>query len=289
MEAKEQDAEAEVALQWTRGTRLDLLVRQHDHTHEGGMHEEGFKKALTNVVTVRAHKGLLKEKDDNLLGEDVREGLTAIVSVKLREPQFEGQTKTEARQHHDAVARRDDRERAPHDVARGAPGRCEAHRHEELVGREGTDGGETGSRHRATQVVPGGGGLPGKARGLPAHGPECCEIYIVEGDSAAVGEAGAGPRQPGDPADPRQDPERREGASAQGLENQEIQALITAIGTGSARSSTSEGAIPPDRAHGGRRCGRRPHPTLLLTFFFRNMRELIDAGYIYLAQPPLTC
>jgi len=291
MEAKEQDAEAEIALQWNAGYADSIYSFANTiNTHEGGMHEEGFKKALTNVVNRYArNKGLLKEKDDNLLGEDVREGLTAIVSVKLREPQFEGQTKTKlgntsmrslvettVNEHLMTWLEEHpgDAKRVVTKVSSAAKARMAAKQARDIARRKS---------------FMEGGGLPGKLADCQLTDPAACEIYIVEGDSA-----GGSAKQARDRASQAILPIRGKILNVEKarlhkiLENQEIQALITAIGTGIgeefelAKARYHRIVIMADADVDGAHIR-----TLLLTFFFRNMRELIDAGYIYLAQPPL--
>ncbi|HEU4529295.1 MAG TPA: DNA topoisomerase (ATP-hydrolyzing) subunit B [Actinomycetota bacterium] len=291
MEEKEPDAEVEVALQWNTGYAESIHSFANTiNTHEGGMHEEGLKKALTNVVNRYARvKGLLKEKDDNLFGEDVREGLTAIVSVRLRDPQFEGQTKTKLgnasmrslvettvnehlmmwMEEHPGDAKR---------VVTKASSAAKAR----LAAKQARD-----IARRKSFLE--GGGLPGKLADCQLTDPGACEIYIVEGDSA-----GGSAKQARDRASQAILPIRGKILNVEKarlhkiLENQEIQALITAIGTGIgdefdlSKARYHRIVIMADADVDGAHIR-----TLLLTFFFRNMRELIDAGYIYLAQPPL--
>jgi len=285
------NAEAEIALQWTTGYAESLYSFANTiNTHEGGMHEEGLKKALTNVVNRYARtKGLLKEKEENLLGEDVREGLIAIVSVKLREPQFEGQTKTKlgntsmrslvettVNEHLMTWLEEHpgDAKRIVLKTASAAKARMAAKQARDLTRRKS---------------FLEGGGLPGKLADCQLTDPASCELYIVEGDSA-----GGSAKQARDRASQAILPIRGKILNVEKarlhkiLENIEIQALITAMGTGIAEEFDLTKAryhrlvlmadADVDGAH---------IRTLLLTFFFRNMRELIDAGYIYLAQPPL--
>ncbi len=291
MEAREEDAEAEIALQWNTGYAESIHSFANTiNTHEGGMHEEGLKKALTNVINRYARaKGLLKEKDENLLGEDVREGLTAIVSVRLRDPQFEGQTKTKLG---NASIRSlvettvNDRlmtwlEEHPGDAKR-IVAKAAAAAKARLAAKQAR---EIARRKSFLE----GGGLPGKLADCQLTDPAACELYIVEGDSA-----GGSAKQARDRATQAILPIRGKILNVEKarlhkvLENQEIQALITAIGTGIgeefdlAKARYHRIVIMADADVDGAHIR-----TLLLTFFFRNMRELIEAGYVYLAQPPL--
>ena len=285
------DDEVEVAMQWNTGyTESVYSFANTINTHEGGMHEEGLKKSLTNVINRYARaKGLVKEKEENLIGEDVREGLTAIISVKLRDPQFEGQTKTKLgnasmrslvettmnaqfstwMEEHPADAKRI--------VAKGiaaAKARMAARQARDLTRRKSFL--ESGS-------------MPGKLADCQLTDPEVCELYIVEGDSA-----GGSAKSARDRATQAILPIRGKIINTQKarlhktLENLEIQALITAIGTGIGDEIDVEKAryhrivIMADADVDGAHIR-----TLLLTFFFQHMREVIEAGYMYLAQPPL--
>ena len=291
IDQKDDDAEVEVAMQWNSGyTESFYSFANTINTHEGGMHEEGLKKSLTNVINRYARaKGLVKEKEENLIGEDVREGLTAIISVKLRDPQFEGQTKTKLGnasmrslvettmnaqfstwlEEHPSDAKRI--------VTKGtaaAKARMAARQARDLTRRKSFL--ESGS-------------LPGKLADCQLTDPEACELYIVEGDSA-----GGSAKSARDRATQAILPIRGKIINVEKarlhktLENLEIQALITAIGTGIGEEFDIEKAryhrivIMADADVDGAHIR-----TLLLTFFFRNMRELIDAGFMYLAQPPL--
>ena len=292
MEAREADSEADVALQWTNGYSESIHSFANTiNTHEGGMHEEGLKKALTNVVNRYARsKGLLKEKEDNLLGEDVREGLIAIVSVRLREPQFEGQTKTKlgnttmrslvettVNEHLMTWL-----EEHPGDAKRIVTKSSQAAK-ARLAAKQARD-----LTRRKSFLE--GGGLPGKLADCQLTDPSATELFIVEGDSA-----GGSAKQARDPNTQAILPIRGKILNVEKsrlhkiLENAEIQALITAIGTGVGDEEFDVGKAryhkivlmadaDVDGAH---------IQTLLLTFLFRYMRELIDAGYVYLAKPPL--
>ena len=292
MEAREADAEADVALEWTNGYSESIHSFANTiNTHEGGMHEEGLKKALTNVINRYARtKGLLKDKEDNLLGEDVREGLIAIVSVRLREPQFEGQTKTKLGnttmrslvettvnehlmtwlQEHPGDAKR-----IVTKSTQAAKARLAAKQARDLTRRKS---------------FLEGGGLPGKLADCQLTDPSATELFIVEGDSA-----GGSAKQARDPATQAILPIRGKILNVEKsrlhkiLENAEIQALITAIGTGVgdeefdvAKTRYHKIVLMADADVDGAHI-----QTLLLTFLFRYMRELIDAGYVYLAKPPL--
>ena len=291
VETKTGDSEVEIAMQWTTGYSESVYSFANTiNTHEGGMHEEGFKKSLTNVLNRYARtKGVLKEKDDNLIGEDVREGLIAIVSVKLKDPQFEGQTKTklgnasmrslvettvnarfaEWLEEHPGEAKR---------IVQKSQSAAKAR----LAAKQARD-----LTRRKSFLE--GGSLPGKLADCQLNDPGSCELYIVEGDSA-----GGSAKSARNPATQAILPIRGKILNVEKarlhkiLENLEIQALITAIGTGVGDEFDLEKAryhrivIMADADVDGAHIR-----TLLLTFFFRNMRELIDAGYMYLAQPPL--
>ena len=291
IDTKGDDGEVEIAMQWNTGyTESFYSFANTINTHEGGMHEEGLKKSLTNVVNKWARaKGLLKEKEDNLIGEDVREGLVAIISVKLRDPQFEGQTKTKLG---NASMRSlvettvnaafstwleehpGDAKRIFTKASSSAKARLAARQARDLTRRKSFL--ESGS-------------LPGKLADCQLSDPALCELYIVEGDSA-----GGSAKSARDRASQAILPIRGKILNVEKarlhkiLENNEIQALITAIGTGIGEEFDLEKTryhrivlmadADVDGAH---------IRTLLLTYFFRYMPQLIDAGYVYLAQPPL--
>ncbi|MGH2691851.1 MAG: DNA topoisomerase subunit B, partial [Actinomycetota bacterium] len=287
---KEETAEVEVAMQWNTAYSESLHSFANTiNTHEGGTHEEGLKKALTNVINRYARgKGLLKEKDPNLEGDDAREGLTGIVSVKLKEPQFEGQTKTklgntEVRSFVETAVNEHlmtwlqehpgDGKRIVQKGSEAAKARMAARQARDLARRKGLLDSS----------------LPGKLADCQLEEPEKTELFIVEGDSAA------GPAiQARDPAYQAILPIRGKILNVEKarlhkiLENKEIQALITAIGTGIGEefdvTKARYGKIVAltdadvDGAH---------IRTLLLTFLFRHMYELIEQGHVYIAQPPL--
>jgi DNA gyrase subunit B len=292
-EAKEPDGsgEVEIALQWNTSYAESLHSFANTiNTHEGGMHEEGLKKALTNVINRHARaKGLIKEKEENLIGEDVREGVIAIVSVKLRDPQFEGQTKTKlgnasmrsfvettvnARLAEWLEEHPGDAKRIVTKGSSAAKARLAAKQARELTRRKSfLDGGS----------------LPGKLADCQLSDPGSCELYIVEGNSAGGSAKNARDRSTQAILPIRGKILNVEKARLHKiLENAEIQALITAIGTGIADEFDLKKAryhrivIMADADVDGAHIR-----TLLLTFFFRNMRQLIEAGFVYLAQPPL--
>ena len=254
------------------------------------MHEEGLKKSLTNVINRYARaKGLLKEKEENLIGEDVREGLIAIISVKLRDPQFEGQTKTKLGNAVDALARRDHDERAVLHVAGGAPGRREAHRREGHRGaprrawRRGRRATSPGASRSWSRVA------AGQARGLPADGSRGVRALHRGGRlGRRLGQERQGPCDAGHPADPRQDPQRREGPAAQDArEPGDPGADHRDRHRHRRRVRHREGAVPPHRDHGRRRRRRRAHPHAAADVLLPAHARADRGGYMYLAQPPL--
>jgi DNA gyrase subunit B len=283
--------EVDIAMQWNTGYYEGLHAFANNiATTEGGMHEEGFKKALTNVVNRYARgKGLLKEKDGNLLGEDIREGLTAIVSVKLRNPQFEGQTKsklgnTEMRSAVEKTTNEklaDWLEQHPSE-GRAIVNKCVSAQRARVAARDARD------LTRRKSLLDS-ASMPGKLADCQTNDPDRAELFIVEGDSA------------GGPAKQARNRENQAVLPIRGkilnverarldrmLKNEEIQALITAVGAGIGEEFDLEKVrykklialadADVDGAH---------IRTLLLTFFYRQMREAVKAGYIYLAQPPL--
>jgi DNA gyrase subunit B len=290
-EAEREDSEVEVALQWNTGYAESIHTFANTiNTHEGGMHEEGLKKSLSNVINRYARsKALLKEKEENLIGEDIREGLTGIVAVKLREPQFEGQTKTklgntEMRSFVETTVNASlmmwleehpgDAKRIVTKCMQAAKARMAARQARDLTRRKGLL--ESSS-------------LPGKLADCQLTDPEVCEIFIVEGDSA-----GGSAKQARERSFHAILPLRGKILNVEKarlhkiLENQEIQALISAIGTGIGdefdltKSRYGKVAILADADVDGAHIR-----TLLLTFFFRHMRQLIENGNIFVAQPPL--
>ena len=281
----------EVAMQWTNGYTESVHTYANTiNTHEGGTHEEGFRAALTTLVNRYAReKNILKEKDENLSGDDVREGLTAVISVKLAEPQFEGQTKTklgntEAKAFVQRVAGQqlgDWFDRNPteaRDIIRkasqAAAARIAARKAREQTRRKG---------------LLESGGMPGKLRDCSSKDPSLSEIFLVEGDSA-----GGSAVQGRNPEFQAILPLRGKILNVEkarldrALANNEVQAMITAFGAGIGED------FDPDKARyhkivlmADADVDGQHITTLLLTLLFRYMRPLIDKGYVYLAQPPL--
>ncbi|MBB4897938.1 DNA topoisomerase (ATP-hydrolyzing) subunit B [Streptomyces griseomycini] len=290
-EDKERLLSLEVAMQWNNGYSEGVYSFANTiHTHEGGTHEEGFRAALTALINKYAReKKLLREKDDNLTGDDIREGLTAIISVKLGEPQFEGQTKTklgntEAKTFVQKVVYEhlnDWLDRNPNEAAdivrkgiAAATARVAARKARDLTRRKGLL--ESAS-------------LPGKLSDCQSNDPTKCEIFIVEGDSAG-GSAKSG-----------RNPQYQAILPIRGkilnvekaridriLQNQEIQAMISAFGTGVHEDFDIEKLryhkiiLMADADVDGQHIN-----TLLLTFLFRFMRPLVEAGHVFLSRPPL--
>jgi DNA gyrase subunit B len=291
IEAESDIGEVEVAMQWNNSYQEALLSFANNiNTHEGGTHLSGFRSALTSTINNYAKQtGELKEKDPNLQGEDIREGLTAIISVKIRDPQFEGQTKTklgnppvagfvqaavnkglaEFLEENPAEARTAIRKSV--DAARA---RDAARKARDLTRRKSALENST---------------LPGKLADCSVRDPALAEIFIVEGDSAG-GSAKAGRNRNTQAILPLRGKiiNVEKNRIDKVLANKEIQALITAIGTGIREEFDLEKAryhkvilmtdADVDGAH---------IRTLVLTFLYREMPELIDAGYVYIAKPPL--
>jgi DNA gyrase subunit B len=281
----------EVAMQWTTAYTESVHTYANTiNTHEGGTHEEGFRAALTTLVNKYAReKGILKEKDDNLTGDDVREGLTAVVSIKLAEPQFEGQTKTklgntEAKSFVQRVAGdqlSDWFNRNPNqarEIIRKALQASNAR----MAARKAR---ETARRKGLLE----GGGMPGKLKDCQSKDPSLSEIFIVEGDSA-----GGSAVQGRNPETQAILPLRGKILNVEkarldrALANNEVQAMITAFGAGIGEEFNPDKVryhkivLMADADVDGQHI-----TTLLLTLLFRYMRPLIDLGYVYLAQPPL--
>jgi DNA gyrase subunit B len=290
-EHKDDTAEVEIAMQWTSGyTESILSFANNINTHEGGTHEEGFRTALTKAVNDFARdRNVLKEKDKNLQGDDAREGLTAVISAKVREPQFEGQTKTklgntEVRSFVQRAMNQalpewfgkhpGDGRRIVEKASQAARARAAARQARDLTRRKS---------------LLESGGLPGKLSDCSSKDPELSELFIVEGDSA-----GGSAKQARNSEFQAILPIRgkiinvEKNRLARVLQNTEVQSLITAIGTGISdemdigRARYHKIILLTDADVDGAHIR-----TLLLTFFFRQMVDVIEHGYIYIAQPPL--
>jgi DNA gyrase subunit B len=290
-EDTEKHISLEVAMQWTTSYTESVHTYANTiNTHEGGTHEEGFRAALTTLVNKFAReKGLLKEKDENLSGDDIREGLTAVVSVKLGEPQFEGQTKTklgntEAKAYVQKVtadhlgdwfARNPNQgKEVIRKAIQAATARMAARKARETARRKG---------------LLEGGGMPGKLKDCQSKDPSISEIFLVEGDSA-----GGSAVQGRNPETQAILPLRGKILNVEkarldrALANAEVQAMITAFGAGigddfdASKARYHKIVLMADADVDGQHI-----TTLLLTLLFRFMRDFIEAGYVYLAQPPL--
>jgi DNA gyrase subunit B len=290
-EQTEPGQEVEVAFQWNTGYYESIHSFANGiATIEGGMHEEGFRKAITNVVNRYARKrNLLKEKDENLAGEDIREGLTAIVSVRLAEPQFEGQTKGKLGN----VAIRSLVERAtnerladwleenPKEGGQIVAKSMQASR-ARLAARHARD-----LTRRKSALD--GAGLPGKLVDCSSNEPRECELFIVEGNSA-----GGSAKDARNPRIQAILPIRgkilnvEKARSDKILKNTEIQALISAIGAG-VEADFDVSKIRYDKIIllADADVDGSHIRTLLLTFFFRQMTDLVNEGHVYVGQPPL--
>jgi len=291
-EADDRRMSADIALQWNASYSESVYTFANTiNTTEGGTHEEGFRAALTSLMNKFAREwGILKERDANLSGDDVREGLTAIVSVKLVEPQFEGQTKaklgnTEMKTFVQKVV--NDQfgewlEKNPtegKEIARKAVQAATAR----IAARKARD------LARNRKGLLGGAGMPGKLIDCSSREPEECEVFIVEGDSA-----GGSARQGRDPRTQAILPIRGKIINVEKaridkvLQNNEVQALISALGTGVQdefdvnRLRYHKVVLMADADVDGQHIR-----TLLLTLLFRFMRPLVEQGHVFLAQPPL--
>ena len=290
-EGDEDDGAVEVAMQWNSSYQESIFSFANNiNTHEGGTHLSGFRSALTRTLNAYARgKGILKEKGDNHAGEDVREGLTAVISVKLHDPQFEGQTKTKLgnQEIRGLVEETVNRKLAEFLEENPAEGRrimtkaVEASR-ARMAARKARD---LTRRKSALENST----LPGKLADCTVRDPEHAEMFVVEGDSA-----GGSAKQARDRSTQAVLPLRGKILNVEKsridkvLANNEIQAMITAIGTGIHDEFNIEDAryhkiimatdADVDGAH---------IRTLILTFLYRQMQPLIDAGFVYIAKPPL--
>jgi DNA gyrase subunit B len=291
-ESEDRRMSAEIAMQWNTTYAESVYTFANTiNTTEGGTHEEGFRSALTTLMNKFAREwNILKEKDPNLSGDDIREGLTAIVSVKMAEPQFEGQTKaklgnTEMKTFVQKVVNDQLGEWLEKNPAEGkeiarksvnaATARIAARKARDLA--------------RNRKGLLGGAGMPGKLIDCSSREPENCEVFIVEGDSA-----GGSARQGRDPRTQAILPIRGKIINVEKaridkvLQNTEVQALISAFGTGIQdefdinRLRYHKVVLMADADVDGQHIR-----TLLLTLLFRFMKPLVEQGYVFLAQPPL--
>jgi len=291
-EDKKAKISLEVAMQWNTGFSESVYTFANTiNTHEGGMHEEGFRTALTSIVNKSGEEwGFIRKKEDRLTGDDIREGLTAIVSIKIGEPQFEGQTKTklgntEAKSFTQKVVNDHLAEWFERNPSEGKEivRKCIDAAAARVAARKARD------LSRSRKGLLEGRGMPGKLADCQWTEPEKCELYIVEGDSAGGSTKGG--------RDSRYQavlPIRGKILNVEKaridrvLQNNEVQALITALGTGIhddfdiAKLRYHKIMLMADADVDGQHIR-----TLLLTLLFRFMRPLIEQGYVYLAQPPL--
>ena len=290
-EEDEEHQALDIAIQWNTGYYEGIHGYANGiSTTEGGMHVEGFRSALTAVVNKYARaKGLLKEKDENLLGEDIREGITAIISVKLRDPQFEGQTKAKLgnvpmrsfvqRVTNERLAEwLEENPAEANKVVKKAQSAAQA--------RVAAKNARNAIRRKTALS---GAGMPDKLKDCSSRNAEESELFIVEGDSAGGTAL--------DARDPRTQallPIRGKILNVERaridrmLKNNEIQALITAIGAGVGEEfDASKARYHKVIALADADVDGSHIRTLLLTFFYRQMRPLVESGYVYIAQPPL--
>ena len=293
-EGTDDDQEVEIAFQWNTGYNSDGLhsFANGIATNGGGMHEEGFRTALTTALNKYAkatNPPLLKEKDENLTGEDIREGLTAIISVRLRDPQFEGQTKDKLGN----VSMRSLVQKATNEKLSDWLGENPAEARKVVAkaiqaarARQAARSARDATRRKSALE---GAGMPDKLKDCAAGNPEEAELFIVEGDSA-----GGSATQARDPRTQAILPIRGKILNVeraridQMLKNNEIQSLISAVGAGVgeefdvAKIRYHKVILMCDADVDGSHIR-----TLLLTFFFRQMKELVEREHVYIAQPPL--
>ena len=296
------EEEVEIAFCWNTGYQTDGIhsFANGISTLEGGMHEQGFRTALTRTVNTYARdKGLLKEKEENLQGEDIREGLTAIISVRIQEPQFEGQTKSKLGN----VSVRSLVEKATNEKLREwfeeHPREAKAIFNKSLMAAKARIAATTARQTIRRKSALDGAGLPGKLADCRSKDPGKSELYIVEGNSA-----GGSAKEARDSETMAILPIRGKILNVERarpdrmLKNTEVVSLIQAIGAGLGEAVEGD----DDNEEGFDVSKVRYHKiilladadvdgshirTLLLTFFFRQMRPMVEAGYVYIAQPPL--
>jgi DNA gyrase subunit B len=292
IEGIEDGQEVEVAFQWNTGFNSDGLhsFANGINTLEGGMHEEGFRSALTAVMNRYAKKrNLLKDNDDNLQGEDIREGLTAIVSVRLSDPQFEGQTKSKlGNVEMRSLVQRTTNDRLA-DWLEEHPPEAKAIVQKAINAQRARVAAQDARKSARRKSALDGAGMPDKLKDCASKDPRESELFIVEGDSA-----GGSAVQARDPRTMAILPIRgkilnvERARADRMLKNNEIQTLIQAIGGGFGddfdvgRIRYHKVILLCDADVDGSHIR-----TLLLTFFFRQMRPMMEAGHVYIAQPPL--
>ena len=263
-EGDSDEGAVEVAMQWNTTYQESVFSFANNiNTHEGGSHLSGFRSALTTVLNRYARaRGLLKEKDDNLTGEDVREGLTAVISAKLHRPAVRGPDEDEARQPRHGGVRALDRLRPPDRVPRGEPDRGQRDHPQGRPGRAGARGGAQGARPHAAQVGAGELDAAGQARRLLGEGPVARRAVHRRGRlRRRLGQAGPRPQHAGRAAAARQDPQRREEPHRQGpQERRDPGADHGDRHRRARRVRPHEGALPQAHPDDRRRCRRRPHP-----------------------------
>jgi len=291
-ESSENHMSLELAMQWNTSYQESVHTFANTiNTHEGGTHEEGFRASLTTLVNSWGEEwGLIKKREDRVSGDDIREGLTAIISIKLGEPQFEGQTKTklgntEAKGFVQRIVNDQLGAWLEQNPAEGKEiiRKSQAAAQARMAARKARD------LARNRKGLLGGGGLPGKLSDCQSTNPEECEVFIVEGDSA-----GGSARQGRDPRVQAILPIRGKILNVEKaridkvLANTEVQAIISALGTGIHEEFDLEKlryhkvVLMADADVDGHHIN-----TLLLTLLFRFMKPLIEHGYVYMAQPPL--
>jgi DNA gyrase subunit B len=286
-----EDAEVEVAIQYSGGYIDNVFTFANNiNTHEGGTHLIGFKAALTRTINdyAKSHN-LLKDRDSSLSGEDVREGLTAVVSVKMREPQFEGQTKTRLGNPDIKGFVESTANSGLSQFLEENPGDAKSIVNKALTASRARSAAKQARDLVRRQSILESSSLPGKLADCSIKDPSLCEIFLVEGDSA-----GGSAKQARDRSFQAILPLRgkilnvEKSGPTRVFSSQEIQAIITAIGTNvrdefdMSRARYHKAIIMTDADVDGAHIR-----TLLLTFFYRYMSELIEGGYIYVAQPPL--
>ncbi len=292
-ETQEEEQEVEIAFQWNTGFNTDGLhsFANGINTIEGGMHEEGFRTALTGVMNRYAKKrGLLKDKDDNLQGEDIREGLTAIISVRLGEPQFEGQTKSKlGNVDIRSLVQKTTNEKMS-DWLEEHPAEAKIILQKSINAQRARLAAQDARRSARRKSALDGAGMPEKLKDCSSRDPRESELFIVEGDSA-----GGSAIQARDPRTMAILPLRgkilnvERARADRMLQNSEIQTMIQALGAG---FGDDEFDLEKIRYHKvillcDADVDGSHIRTLLLTFFYRKMTALVDAGHIFIAQPPL--